>query len=335
MRALVLGAGGQVGTDLVRFLLGSGHAVAMADLRPAAASAAGPAMAALLDRYGATERWHTADATDAAVVASLVDRYEADTIFHLPALLSATGERDPERCWAVNMESLRGVLDLCRARSSRSIKVIFPSSIAAFGPLPGVPGGYPDGVASNEIGLLPSTLYGVTKVAGELLGAWYTHRGWADFRSVRFPGLLSAAPPGGGSTDFANEMLFAAARGETSIQTFVRADTRVPFMHMDDAVRALVELAQAPAAGLTRRAFNIAAISPSAEELAAALARRVPGFTVRWSAGGDPRQGFLDSWPRVLDDAPAREEWGWRHQFDLDRLIDDLLGAIRSADAHR
>jgi threonine 3-dehydrogenase len=176
-------------------------------------------------------------------------------------------------------------------------------------------------------------MYGVTKVAGEALGAWYARAGRTDFRSLRFPGLLNATPPGGGTTDFANEMYFAAVERRES-RDFLSAGTRLPFMYMPDAVRALLLLAAADPARLTRRAYNVAGLSPSAAEIAASIdggiGRVHAGATFRASfLPGDPRQRIADSWPRSLDDACARRDWGWKAEYDtLEKMTPALLGEI-------
>jgi len=339
-RSVVVGAGGQIGSDLVPALHARGDEVRMLDLRPAADCSAFPA----LDRHfrdagdaGWTRWWVVGDAADGRAVPDLLRSFHPDEVYLLTAVLSATGERDPERCWSVNMESLRTALETVAdlpAGGPRA-RVVWPSSIAAYGPIPGQEGGLPDPVG-DDTPAFPATLYGVTKVAGELLGAWYARTGRADFRSLRFPGLLNATPPGGGTTDFANEMYFAAVEGRPS-RDFVSEGTRLPFMHMRDAVRALLALAAAPAERLTRRVYCVSGLSPTAGEIAASIdreiGRRRGGARFRGAfLAGDPRQAFADSWPKRLDDSAARRDWGWKPEFDsLDRLTPALLDEIASA----
>ena len=340
MRSLVIGAGGQIGSDLVPALHARGDEVRMLDLRPAGDCSAFPA----LDRHfrskgdpGWTRWWVVGDAASGAAVPDLLRSFRADEVFVLTAVLSATGERDPERCWAVNMGSLRTALDAVAALppEGRRARLVWPSSIASYGPIPGRAGGLPETVG-DDTPAFPATMYGVTKVAGELLGAWYARTGRADFRSLRFPGLLNATPPGGGTTDFANEMYFAAVEGRPS-RDFLSEGTRLPFMHMRDAVRALLALAAAPAERLTRRVYCVAGLSPTAGEIAASIdreiAKRRPGARFRGAfVAGDPRQAIADSWPRILDDAAARRDWGWKPEFDsLDRLTPALLDEIAAA----
>jgi threonine 3-dehydrogenase len=288
---------------------------------------------------GLRERWRVVDVGDAHALRGALDAIRPVRVFHLAALLSATGERDPGRCWRVNVESLRTVLDHAagaKGADGRRASVVWPSSIAAFGPIPGVEGGYPGGVAENETSLHPRTMYGVTKAAGELLGDWYARTGRVDFRCVRFPGLLNETEPGGGSSDYANMMYFAAARGEPSVEVFVNERARIPFMYMPDAVRALVDLAEAPVGRLTRTVYNVAAFSPSAREIEESI-RRVLGskdFRVVYATKPDPRQDFVDSWPDVLDDTPAREDWGWKPSWDLDGMSRELIGIIAGLSGH-
>ena len=200
-------------------------------------------------------------------------------------------------------------------------QLIFTSSIAVFGP--GTPDPTPDDATRD-----PATMYGVNKASGELLGTYYHRRYGFDFRAVRFPGLISAAMPGGGTSDYTVHMYVDAVR-IGAYESFCRADTVIPLMYMPDALRALVELSEAPDRRLSRRVYNIAAFSPRADEIAASVARRVPGAKLTFRA--DPkRQAILDSWPRVLDDSNARRDWGWKPEFDLEQMSDDLIPRIRA-----
>jgi threonine 3-dehydrogenase len=304
MRCLVTGAAGQVGSELVGVLARRGDSVVATDLDE------------LPLPPGVTFR-HL-DVTDGAAVTALIAEVRPDVVFHLAALLSAKGERSPQLCYAVNQTGTYHVLEACRLAGVS--RVVYTSSIAAFGP--GVPDPTPD-----DVHLAPTTIYGVTKVSGELLGGWYHHRGFLDFRGVRFPGLLAATRPSGGTSDYALFMLIEAARGQP-YDAFCEARTRIPFMHIDDGVRALVEIADVPAARLTRRMYNIAAFSPSAEELAAEITRRLPGAKLGFAP--DPaRQAILDGWPRRLDDASARADWGWKPSLDLGGALDALLRDLR------
>lgn len=305
MKILVTGAGGQLGVDLVATLVGDGHQVVATDLRPIAAPT------------GATTR--ALDVTDGPAVSGLIDEERPDVIYHLAAILSAAGEKQPELAYAVNQTGTWNVLEACRAHGVP--RLVFTSTIAVYGP--GLPDPTPDNVP-----LHPSTMYGVTKASGELLCEYYWRRWGVDCRGVRFPGLISATLPGGGSSDYALFMYVDGVR-RGRYEAFCRADTRIPLMYMPDGVRALIELAGAPRPRLSRSIYNIAAFSPRADEIAASVARAVPGVHITYTP--DPmRQAILDSWPRALDDSAARADWGWRPQFGLDAMTDDLVPRVRA-----
>ncbi len=310
MRILLTGAGGQIGRDLVAELLARapGTTIVATDLRPPAHTDDPPAVS-----------WRRLDVTDATSTLALVAEVRPDVVYHLAAILSAKGEKDPVLAYAVNQTGTWNVLEACRAAGVP--RLVFTSSIAVYGP--GLADPTPD-----DVPLHPQTMYGCTKVAGELLCEYYTRRGWVDCRGVRFPGLISAAIPGGGSSDYA---LFIYTEGvqRGSYTAFCRADTRIPLMYMPDGVRALVEVAEAPRAKLTRSIYNVAAFSPRADEIAASAARAIPGLRIAYDP--DPvRQGILDSWPRALDDRAARADWGWAPRFDLDQMTDDLVPRVRA-----
>jgi len=307
MRIAVTGAGGQVGLDLITELRARGHEVHASDV------AARPA------RFDTAIPWHQLDVTDADRVAGVLGDIRPQRVFHLAAILSARGEEKPQLTYAVNQTGTYNVLEACRRHGISQL--VFTSTIAVFGP--GLPELVPD-----DAPLRPSTMYGVTKVAGELLGDYYQRRFGVDFRGVRFPGLISASIPGGGTSDYALFMYTEGVR-RGAYEAFCRADTRIPLMYMPDGIRALVELADAPKERLHRSIYNIAAFSPTAQEIADSVARALPN--VRITFAPDPRrQAILDSWPRVLDDTRARAEWGWQPTFDLDAMTSDLVPKIRS-----
>ena len=324
-RALVIGVG-QIGSDLIPELVARGMEVAMMDLHPAEASPSAAHLDAKMpDWPDWRERWWPTDVTSPEAAARIA-AYQPDVVYHLAALLSATGERKPDLAWAVNMDGTRAVMEALRslqARDGRARRLILPSSIAVFGPLPDAP--FPD-PTPDDYPLMPTTMYGVTKVAGELLGAYYTRRGWLDYRGLRFPGLLNATPPGGGTTDYANLMYFAAAAGQPAVSAFVRPDTRLPFMYMPDAIRALIGLAEADPDRLRRRTYNVAAFSPTAEEIAGAIRRQ--GIDLDVSYVPDSRQQIADSWPSAIDDTSAQEDWDWAPAFDLDEMTAALLDEL-------
>ncbi|MFT7462118.1 MAG: threonine 3-dehydrogenase [Pseudohongiellaceae bacterium] len=325
--ALVIGAGGQIGSDLVPALTRLGYEVHMFDLRPVDETAAAENMTEQLAHIdGWRERWTTGDAASDDI-SRCIETVKPDLVFHLAALLSATGEAKPGLCWDVNMGSLRRVVEGLSKQSGRP-RLLWPSSIAAFGPLPEGPSYGGHDALPNEFPLLPTTMYGVTKVAGELFGAYAAQTQGVDFRSVRFPGLLSATEPGGGSSDYANEMYFAAARGESSVEVFVRDDTRIPFMHMTDAVAALLGLAAADEGQLTRRTYNVSSFAPTAGQIAQSI--HAAGLPLDVAYVPDHRQAFVDSWPSDIDDTCARKDWGWAPQLDLAGTTERLLSEIKA-----
>ncbi|MFN7146613.1 MAG: NAD-dependent epimerase/dehydratase family protein, partial [Myxococcota bacterium] len=248
-RVLVIGVG-QIGSELGPALVERGDEVVLADYLPPEKTAGWPLLSAAMGEDGVRRRWQQLDVLDSSALTGLVREMRPDVTFHMAALLSARGEKDPDLCWRMNVDSTRQVIATLSAFGTDP-KLIVPSSIAAFGPLPGQ--AEPPAVTPDVYPMLPTSMYGITKVVGELLGAYAAAKQGVDFRGVRFPGLLNTAPPGGGSSDFANLMYFAGAEGKRAVEVFCRPDTTIPFMYMPDAVRALLELADAPAAKLSRR----------------------------------------------------------------------------------
>lgn len=302
---LVTGSRGQIGSDLVAVLrqhygdkqvIESGRqAPSRSDDKPL--------------------RYEVLDVTDPVRLQQIIEQKEVDTIYHLASLLSAKGEQQPDRCWDINMNGLKNVLEAAR---SYKLKVFFPSSIAVFGP-------HTPKLDTPQITIEdPSTMYGITKVTGELLCHYYAQRYGVDVRSLRLPGIISyKTPPGGGTTDFAVE-IFAAALQHGTYTCFVRPETRLPMMYMPDAIRAILELMQAdPAAIKIRSSYNITAVSFSAAELVTEIQKHLPDFTCHYAP--DFRQAIADSWPAVIDDAQARADWGWRHHYDLPAIVEAML----------
>jgi nucleoside-diphosphate-sugar epimerase len=257
---------------------------------------------------------------DSDGLAYIVYRHKIDAFFHLAAILSATGEANPDFAWNVNVNGLKNVLDI--ARHIESALVVVPSSIAVFGP------STPRDEAPQETALRPETMYGVTKVAGELLCNYYFGKYGLDVRGLRYPGLISwKTPPGGGTTDYAVAIFHAAVQGQV-FHSFVREDTVLPMMYMPDAIRALLDLATADPGQLRyRNSYNVAAFSFSVGELASAIREHVPDLQVVYEP--DYHQAIADGWPRTIDDRTAREEWGWQPEHDLNSMTLDMLENLR------
>lgn len=316
-RILVTGASGQIGTELVALLrerVGAENVTASDIRRPQGEGGA--------DGSSPDGPFVFLDCTDAAAVDRVVAAGEFETVFHLAAVLSAVGEKDPVRTWGVNMDGLRNVLEAARIHGCA---VFTPSSIAAFGV------GAPRDPTPQDTVQRPTSMYGVTKVAGELLCDYYHRKFGVDTRGVRYPGIISwRTAPGGGTTDWAVEIFHAAVR-DGRYTCFLEPDTQLDMMYMPDALRAAVELMAADGSRLEHRnAFNVTAMQLTPRGLAEVIARQVPGFSVSYSV--DPvRQAIADSWPRRLDDSAAREEWGWTPSYDVEAMVADMLENLRSA----
>ena len=306
-RILVTGAFGQLGSELVPALRAR-YGVK----RVVASDLAAPA-----SRSPVTEGPHERlDCTELQQLRSVMRRHDVGEIYHLVAVLSAVAESDPEKAWRINVESLRNVLTAAREFGSR---VFFPSSIAAFG------ASTPRIDTPQVTVQRPSTMYGVTKAAGELLCDYYAAHFGVDVRGLRLPGLISyVAPPGGGTTDYAVEMLRAAALGERYC-CFLAPRTRLDMMYMPDAITAIIQLMEADAARLKHRnAYNVTAMSITPADLASQIREREPRFVVDYRI--DPlRQSIADSWPQSLDASAAREDWGFAPRFGLAAMTEDML----------
>ena len=308
-RILIVGAGGQIGSELTTYLrkiYGDANVIAT-DVREC------PALA----EQGPFE---VLDALDITAMASIVSRYRIDTIFNLVALLSAVGEKNPQLAWKINIGALTNSLEVAR---DRKCAVFTPSSIGAFGP------SSPKDKTPQDTVMRPTTMYGVCKVTGELMGDYYHTRFGVDARSVRFPGLISNVTlPGGGTTDYAVEIYYEAIRNGR-FTCPVPLDVYMDMMYMPDALRACVELMEAdPAKLVHRNSFNIASMSFTPEIICAEIRKRMPDFTMDYDV--DPvKESIARSWPNSLDDTCAREEWGWKPEWDLSRMTDDMLEHIR------
>ena len=322
---LVTGANGEIGHSLLHALAArEGCRVITLDLAPL-----GDELRSLVHdaRVG--------DVSDPAVVAEL-EKNDFTEIYHLAALLSTSSEKNPERAHHVNVNGTMGLLLMARrigVRTGTAVKFLFPSTIAVFG-MGSLDEKNRAGAVTESSNLQPTTMYGINKVYCEQLGSYMSDRFGQltneagvkalDFRALRFPGLISATTvPTGGTSDYAPEMIHAAAQGK-DYACFVRPDARIPFMAMPDGVKALLDLAAAPAEKLTQRVYNIRAFSPSAEEIATVVAKAFPGVSITY-APHPVRQAIIDSWCADVDDAAARRDWGWTPDYDMQRAFDEYL----------
>lgn len=307
-RILVIGASGQIGSELVptlRAKYGDENVVA-ADLHCPA------------DRAGLCV---SIDICDRAALDRAIRDNRIDTVINLAAILSATGEKVPQKCWDVNVNGLINVLEAARELGLH--RVLCPSSIAVFGP------DTPRHDTPQETVLRPTTMYGVTKVAGELLCDYYFQRFGVDARGLRYPGIVSSeALPGGGTTDYAVDIFYKAIE-EGRYTCFLGPDTALPMMYMPDCLKCTLDLLEAPLESLKHHGdFNVAAMSFTPAQLAAEIAKHVPGFEISYEP--DFRQQIADSWPASIDDSAARREWGWQPQYDLATMVEDMLRRLRA-----
>ncbi|NND14897.1 MAG: NAD-dependent epimerase/dehydratase family protein [Eudoraea sp.] len=306
---LIIGACGQIGTELtlaLRKAKGAAKIIA-SDIQEGSAQ---------LMQSGPFEML---DATDYSAVEDTVLHQDVSEIYLMAAMLSATAEKFPQKAWNLNMKSLLHVLDL--AKEGKVEKIFWPSSIAVFGP------DSPKKNTPQQAIMEPSTVYGISKLAGERWCSYYHQKYGVDVRSIRYPGLLSwKTAPGGGTTDYAIEMYHkAVANGKYTC--FLNKDTRLPMMYMDDAIRATLQLMSAPADNIeSQSSYNLAAINFTPEELAQSIRNHIPEFKVDYEP--DFRQQIADSWPSSLDDQAARKDWGWAPEFDLERTTEEMLSNI-------
>jgi nucleoside-diphosphate-sugar epimerase len=311
-RILVTGACGQIGSELIPILrerYGDVNVVA-SDIRP-------PETACLRDQ-GPFEQLNVCDR---ATMDRIVDQYDIDTIYHMAAILSANGEEKPTLAWDVNIQGLVNVLEI--ARNRELLRVFCPSSIAVFGP------DTPHDCAPQNTILTPTTMYGVTKVTGELLSEYYVQRFGLDIRGVRYPGIISSDTlPGGGTTDYAVDIFYHALQSR-HYSCFVRSDTVLPMMYMPDCIKATLDLMDADFNSLRSHCnFNLAGMSFSVKELAREIQKHIPDFVCEYNP--DFRQAIADSWPQTIDDSPAREEWGWQPQYNLESMTHDMIEKLRT-----
>jgi len=308
---LILGACGQIGTELTLVLRENSlnGPVIASDIRHGSE--------ALMD----SGPFEMLDATNYAALEDVVMHYEIEEVYLMAAMLSATAEKFPMRAWNLNMNSLFNVLNL--AREKKIGKVFWPSSIAVFG------GSTPKDHTPQHTIMEPSTVYGISKQAGERWCSYYYHKFGVDVRSLRFPGLISwKTSPGGGTTDYAVD-IYRKALTQGAYTCFLAEDTRLPMMFMDDAIRATIELMNSPEEAIrVRSSYNLSAMSFSPGEVAKSIRKHLPDFSIRYEP--DFRQQIADSWPASIDDSPARDDWGWRPEFDLDRTTSEMLSNLRA-----
>ncbi len=309
-KILITGATGQIGSELtiaLRNRYGAENVLAAGYKRPA------------LPELTQSGPYWRLDVRDASALNQIVENHHIDTIFHLASLLSAVAEQKPQQAWDVNMNGLINVLETSR---THQCALFFPSSIAAFGPET------PPIDTPQDTIQRPTTLYGISKVSGELLCDYYYHRFGVDVRGLRYPGLISSkTPPGGGTTDYAVDIFYAAIKSQ-HYDCFLQADTQLDMMYMPDAIDAAINLMTADSKQLKHRnAFNVTAMSFTPQQLAAEIQKHIPEFTIAYNV--DPlRQAIADSWPRHMNDSAAKAEWGWQAQFDLPAMVKDMLEKI-------
>lgn len=316
-KILITGALGQIGSELVmkaRDVYGADNVVAT-DIRQVQENQvvqSGP--------------YEILDVTDAKRMYQIAKAHQVDTIIHLAALLSATAEAKPLLAWNLNMGGLVNALEVAR---ELSCQFFTPSSIGAFGP------STPKDRTPQDTIQRPTTMYGVNKVSGELLCDYYYHKFGVDTRGLRFPGLISyVAPPGGGTTDYAVEIYYEAIKSGT-YTSYIGKGTYMDMMYMPDALQAIIDLMEADSAKLVHRnAFNVTAMSVEPEDFAAAIKKHIPDFQLDYAV--DPvRQAIADSWPNSIDATAAKQEWGFKAEFDLEQMTQDMLAKLREKLFHQ
>ncbi len=322
---LITGANGEVGHGLIRTLGEQDHTLLALDMHP---------MDTTLFPY--LHRHWVGNILDEKLITQIFDEYSIDVVFHMAAMLSTSAEHRPTLAHQVNVQGTLSLLEAAQSHAEKHRKKIiflFPISIAVYG-LPNIETKTRVGAIDEEQFLHPITIYGITKLHCEELGRYYTyhykqldttsHAQYVDFRSLRFPGLISAdTVPSGGTSDYGPEMLHAAAQNQP-YAAFVRPDTTIPFMAMPDAVKALIMLAQAPNEALTRTVYNVTSFSLSAEQIATTTQKFFPTAQIEYKPHSG-RQQIVDSWPALIDDQAARRDWGWLPDYDAERAFDDYL----------
>ncbi len=309
-KILIIGAVGQIGSELtlaLRNIYGNENVIASTRKTPPS------------DKVKESGPFEFFDTTNKKDLLKVCKKYEIDAIVNMAAILSAVGEKYPMLAWDVNMNGLINVLEV--AVELKMKQVLIPSSIAVFGP------GTPLDCAPQETILKPTTMYGVTKVAGELLCDYYVQRFGLDIRGLRYPGIISNETlPGGGTTDYAVAIYYDAVK-YGKYTCFVKEDTKLPMMYMPDCLKGTIDLMQADFSKLKHHSdFNVGAMSFTVGELAESIKKYIPDFEITYEP--DFRQAIADSWPNSVDDSAAREEWGWKPSYDLDSMTQDMLKVI-------
>lgn len=303
-RILIIGAGGQIGIELTENLskLYGNENVIAADLKPIPALSQNP--------------FEKLDVLDKDALFSIINKYKIKQVYLLAALLSATGEQNPSFAWKLNMEGLFHVLDL--AKEKHINKVYWPSSIAVFGPTT------PRINTPQHTVMEPSTVYGISKQAGEGWCNWYNKKHGVDVRSLRYPGLIGwKSAPGGGTTDYAVHIFHEALKNK-KYECFLSENTALPMMHMEDAIRATIELMHVPAEKVKiRTSYNLSGLSFTPKEMATEIKKHIPEFSITYKP--DFRQAIADSWPASINDTEAREHWGWKEHYNLEKLCENML----------
>jgi len=305
-KILVIGAAGQIGSELVPALrekYGNDNVIATGRKTP---------LPEIITENGPVIYL---DALEKESLSKALNEYDINTIFHMASILSATGEKMPQTAWNININGLINVLEA--GRRYHIDRIIWPSSIAAFGPTT------PRENTPNTTILQPTTIYGITKVSGELLIEYYFKKYELDTRSMRLPGIISSETlPGGGTTDYAVEIFYEAIKNK-HYTCFLKEDTVLPMMYMPDCNKGMIDLLEADVSKLKRHVYNITGFSFSAGELAAEIKKYIPEFTIEYKP--DYRQEIADSWPKSIDDSLAREEWGWNPNYDLEKMTEDMI----------
>ena len=309
MKILITGALGQIGSELaiaLKKIYGEKNVIT-SDLHSSN----------IKDEF---QPYETLNILDKQALATVIKKHEITTIYHLAAILSATGEKNPQLCFDVNIIGLYNVLEV--ARELKIKQIICPSSIAVFGPET------PRENTPQQTVILPKTMYGLSKASGELLCDYYVQKYNLDIRGLRYPGLISyKTPPGGGTTDYAVEIFYEALKNK-SYRCFLKADTTLPMMYMSDAIRGTIQLAETDFNKLKNHSnFNFAGVSFSCQQLADEIKKHIPEFKISYEP--DFRQQIADSWPKSIDDSEARKQWGWKVEYDLAKITSDMIENLK------